>query len=93
MCYENEDFSQYDATNEECDDYDQSEFNFESDVKLNEEATPEKNENTTGRKKSRKSPKSMIKYKAEIVEDEEFIEDEAAELVDEETDLNAENQF
>lgn len=35
----------------------------------------------------------MIKYKAEIAEDEEFIEDEADPLVDEETDLNEENQF
>lgn len=48
----------------------------------------------TGRKKSRKSPKSLIKYKAEIADEEEdFIEDEGDELVDEETELDTENQF
>lgn len=67
--------------------------------KAEEEVTPEKNQNPEGRKKSRKSPKSLIKYKqVEIQEDDEFIEEDDTEfkedLVDgDESEFNTENQF
>ncbi|CAF0705778.1 unnamed protein product [Brachionus calyciflorus] len=98
QCYE--DYSNYE--NGELDtsvNYEQ-EANYEHEEKFEEESnTPEKSQRPEGRKKSRKSPKSLIKYKqAETIQDdEEFIEDEPEfkdDLVDEdESEFNAENQF